>query len=546
MAVLELPPGLTDVQLDAIERILDEQDEIEACREDPARILRHVTCVDAKTGEHFQFQAENPADGWYWQRELLDQWIGADKSVVLKARQLGITWLACALALWFMLFKPGSRVLAVSINQDEAGKLVNRVWDMLQSLPEHLRVGTTVLKPARGHRPSDLIELQHPDGRISALMGLPSTPKAGHGETAALVLLDEFSRQEYARETWKAILPTMAGGGRVIVISTANGTSNPVSGEGNFYHHTWTHTDAYGIEKRFLPWSQHPDRDDAWYQREAMALPARDRAEQYPSTEDEAFILTGDCWFDQEHLAWYARNASPQPIYRAQIEPKGRDKARIARTPTGPLRVFREPEKEHRYAIAADVATGRGLDFSAAYAIDLTDMALVAEYLRKIDADVYARDLHYIGRWYETALIAVEQGGGFGEPVTIFLRDGKEGRPPYPKQYRHRQFSRGDVPEHKPYGFPINTKTRPLVLEGLQRAIREHAMPWLTVDLLHELKTFVNRSTSPSPRAQEGCNDDRVMAAAIAVELYRQYGQHEQRPRKTRKPRAWYPWTEGY
>ena len=275
-----------------------------------------------------------------------------------------------------------------------------------------------------------------------------------------------------------------------------------------------------------------------------MALPARDRAEQYPATEDEAFILTGDCWFDQEHLAWYAQNACPKPLYRCQLEPKGRERARLQRGPQGPLKVYREPEPEHRYAIAADVATGRGLDFSACYVIDLSDMALVAEYQRKVDADIYARDLHYLGRWYRNALIAVESAGGFGEPVIVFLRDGKDGRPPYPKLYRHRQFSRGDVPEHKPYGFPMNSKTRPLVLEGLQRAVREHALPWLTVDLLHEMKTFVNRQNSPSPRAQEGCNDDRVMAAAIVCELYRQYGQHPERTaRKPKRPRPWYPWT---
>jgi hypothetical protein len=104
------------------------------------------------------------------------------------------------------------------------------------------------------------------------MIGLPSTPNAGHGETAALVILDEFSRQEYAQETWKACLPTtQKEGGRVVVISTGNGRG------ANFFYQLWANADEYGLAKRFLPWSLHPDRDEAWYEAHAMALPSADR-----------------------------------------------------------------------------------------------------------------------------------------------------------------------------------------------------------------------------------------------------------------------------
>jgi hypothetical protein len=111
-----------------------------AALQHPAGLLDHVECTDPKTGEHFIFTLNDPEAGWYWQREVLDQWIAHPLSLVLKARQIGITWLGTGYALWKLLTMPGTRVLVVSINEDEAIKVVNRFFDMFNSLPEHLRL----------------------------------------------------------------------------------------------------------------------------------------------------------------------------------------------------------------------------------------------------------------------------------------------------------------------------------------------------------------------------------------------------------------------
>lgn len=522
-------------------------EERDQCREHPGYLLDQVKCIDATTGEEFQFQLLDPGAPWYWQRAVLDHWLNSEKSIVLKARQLGITWLAAGLALWKVLYTPGSRVLVISINEEEASKVVNRLWDMLESLPEHLRNGVTVIKPTRNTRPNLHIELKHPDGRISSVIGLPSTKKAGHGETAALVILDEYARHEYARESWKAVLPTMSHGGKILAISTGNGVSNAATGEGNFFHHLWVNAEQYDVAKHFLRWDLHPERDDKWYARIAMGMPATDRAEQFPRDELEAFILTGEPFFDVEALGWYAKNALADPLYRMRFEAASFDKARKVETKQGYVRIFVEPDKEHRYVLAADVATGRGADYSAAYVLDLVDMTISASFHGKLDSDEYAFQLHYLGRYYNTAWLAVEMGGGFGEPVVLALRDGREGRPAYPKLYRHTQLDRGDQPISKPFGFPMNLKTRPTVIEGLEEAIRERLLPKLDTEALSELQTFVRRTTNPSPRAQEGCNDDRVMALGIAIEMYRQRGHHPgreaRRARRTKPTRApAYPW----
>jgi hypothetical protein len=542
--VTTLTPEVRKALVGEADRILERR----SCAEHPAHLLDRVVAVDAKTGERFPFQLVKTSDPWYWQRtQLLDWWLDVDLSMCLKGRQIGVTWVAGGFGLWTALYRPGTRVLIISINEDEATKVVGRIWDMFESLPAHLRNDVKVIKPSRGIRPHREIEFLHADGSVSAIVGLPSTKKAGHGETAALVILDEFARQEYAQETWKAVLPTVAGGGKVLVISTANGVSSS-DGEGNFYHHLWTHADEYGIGKKFLRWDLHPGRDETWYRRFAMALPPRDRAEQYPDNPHEAFILSGEPYFDLEALADYARRGTKAPAYRCRFTERFPGRARIEQGQTGWIRVFSEPDESHSYAIGCDVATGRGTDYSSATVVDLTSMEFVAELHGKIDADLYAQQLHYLGRYYGTARIAVETGGGYGEAPIAFLRDGKDGRPAYPKLYRHRHTARADFAEFKPFGFPMTQKTRPIVLQGLERALRERSLPFVSAELLSELQTFVHRSTGTSPRAQDGCNDDRVMAAAIAVELYRQYGTHERavHRRSRYKPKRPYPWLKEY
>jgi hypothetical protein len=126
-------------------------------------------------------------------------------------------------------------------------------------------------------------------------------------------------------------------------------------------------------------------------------------------------------------------------------------------------------------------------------------------------------------------------GGGFGEPVIISLRDGRHGRRPYPKLYRHVQDDRPDFKQNITYGFPITTKTRPLIINALEVAIREEALPHIPMETILECKTFVRRDTLPSPRAADGTNDDRVMSLAGALEMYRRYGSHPLDVRTSRK-----------
>lgn len=546
-------------------------DERDRCRADPARLMSWMSAPDERTGERFTFghmrepsvsdkwshlwpsptAAEVlrvPGRDWSWQRDFF-LWLYENGRIInLKARQLGVTWLGCGACVVDALTLPGSLDLIYRQKEEEAIENVRRCWSLFQSLPQHLRMDVKVITPARGSLPSTEIKFEFPDGSLSRILAMSSASASGHGKTARRILLDEHSRIDRAGEIMKAVQPAAGAKGHISIISTANGRANPDTGEGNQFHWTWINAEQGGFSKRFLPWSLHPDRDQPWYDTdpEVRGLKSHERAEQYPSNEIEAFALTNRTFFEAEDLLWYADNAR-SPISRFDWAVVGHTKARRVESGRGNIRVYKEPDPEHSYAIGADVATGRGVDSSAAFVVDLATMELVCEFHARIDSDKYAEQLHFLGKWYGTALIAVETAGGFGEAVVIPLRDGRAGRPAYPKLYRHVLSSRPDQPISKPFGFPTNAKTRPLIVNGLDKALRDRLLPWLPNDLLHEMGDFVYHDHGTSPAAQSGCHDDRVMATAISLEMYRLYGHHPElekrraaRQRRTRLPAR--PW----
>jgi hypothetical protein len=508
----------------ARERLESLRREREEARAHPADWLIHTKAIDPKTGEEFFFEFR---DGWEWQREELDAYMRERMVLRLKARQLGVSWLGIGYCEWACLTKPGTRALCVSINETESVKLVGRAWDLWESSPKHLRFDAKVVKPERG-RPSSRIEWEFPDGRISGLIAMPSTPRAGHGETAGVVFLDEFGRHQWAAESYKAFIPTMADGGQLIIVSTANGY-------GNLFYELWTEAADRDISAHFIGADKHPGRDPAWFARMRKTLSSADMSEQYPLNAAEAFLGTAGCAFDTEALERYAKKQR-KPLYRGKfVSSEDGAKAKLTKSRDGWLWVYDQPVKEKSYILYMDVATGRGKDYTAGVVMDLSDMNIVAELHGKIDPDLAAEQAHFLGRFYNTARIGIEMGGGYGEPVVISLRDGKQGRRAYPKLYRHVQDDRPDWKVNATYGFPVNAKTRPLMISVLEAAIREELLPHIPMATILELKTFVRRDTLPSPRAAEGTNDDRVMSLAGALELYRRYGTHPKDVRTSRK-----------
>lgn len=508
-------------------------------REHPAYLIAWMKAIDEKTGESFSFNMFSPEKPWYWQRAAVDILHENQVTLWLKSRQLGITWLCGAYGLAVCLTNEGTRGLIFRQKEEEAVKVVNRIWDLYQSLPAELRMQTKVITPRLSERPTTEIALRFPSGKISRIIAMSSSSSSGHGETAAWVLLDEFAWFEKASDTLTATLPVIGKTGKAMIVSTSTGPSNEETGDGNMFHRLWITAKDTGIVRVFLPWSLHPDRDQHWYNTapEVQALPRWKRAQQYPSDPYEAFSMSAAGFFDDDDIDHYRANVS-KIIYRCDFRQCGPYTAKLVKRKNGSIAVYREPDHDHAYAIGVDTATGRGLDYSVAYVVDLSSLAICAEIRSKATLEDFSEQLHYLGRWYshdshdgsKPAVVAIERAGGYGDALIVAMRDGTRGRPPYPRLYRHRQFLRPDQPQHSNYGFPMSHVTRPQVLSYLREIVSSRSLPDIPSSLLSEMPTFVRynpakpNSGGTWPRAMDGCHDDCIMAAAIALEMYRQYG----------------------
>jgi hypothetical protein len=523
-----------------------------------------MVAIDARTGEEFTFEHmrdpleegevwkegntlrckgwDGPANSrggqknWRWQRFILDRLLEKKRTIDLKGRQIGDTWVNVAVDVAKALLYPGTTALLYRQREDEAVDNARRWWVLYKSLPAWVlsrvpsgrKVGpVTVSKPDRGDRPGrDGISLKFANGSFSDIVPMTSAASSGHGRSTRDIMLDEAAHIEKLLGIRAAVEPA-AGDAHIGLISTANGRSNEETGEGNEFHRVWITAEESGYDRLFLPYDLHPDRDDWWYENspEVQSLPMWKRQEQFPRDENEAFALSDRVFFDADSLQFYMQHQE-LPKRRFDFVLEGFTSARMKSSDRGRMKLYREPIPGHKYAIGADVASGHGRDYSAAYVVDLSTMEFCVEYHAKIGEDVYARDLHFLGRMYNDALIAVEAQGGHGTAVLIQLRDGVQGRPPYPKLYRHSREQSARKPQSNDFGMPMGTQNRALIVNQIELHVRERSIPFVTSDLLHEMTEFVHCDSGPSPRARDGSFDDRVMAAGITLEMFRKRGQH--------------------
>lgn len=197
--------------------------------------------------------------------------------IVLKARQLGMSWLVLCYALHGMLTRPGSTVVAVSRTETEAKELVRRLRAMTRCMPEFF--GGV---PGGFHTQESVlrVSLAREGGAWSTFQAFASAPGAARSFSADLLLFDEWAYQQQAEELWLSGLPTVnrPQGGQVVGISTMQ--------PGSFFERLWMEENG-PFTRIFLPWSADPRRDAAWYAR-TRALLGENIFREYPASPEEA------------------------------------------------------------------------------------------------------------------------------------------------------------------------------------------------------------------------------------------------------------------
>lgn len=406
--------------------------------------------------------------------------------LILKARQMGITWECVAYALWLALFWRGKLVLFFSQGQDEADEMLRRFKSMYERI-EHRWPGLWARLPRYSGKPNT--SRVHFDNG-SRVKSLPATKKAGRSEAASLVIADEFAFMEWAEHTYEAFKPTIDGGGKLIILSTANGV-------GNLFHRLWKKARAGLNDFRavFLPWWSRPGRSAAWYAKVKAEADDPDRVKQeYPSSAIEAFLASGRVRFP---TAWVDAQV---PNIRAALPRRLLPDS--LRNIEG-LSVYTLPADVRglRVAIGADVAEGlEHGDYCHAVVADVDTMEQVAALHGLWEPGEFARHLKAISDAYDAPIVVERNNHGHAVILALQMLDCD-------------RIASGD---DEKLGFKTDTRTKPLSVDGVAERLRDGTISVrdeAAIDELREYRKLPNGKTG----APDGQHDDRVMAWAVLI-----------------------------
>lgn len=233
--------------------------------------------------------AASRAIGAHDQAEVLDLFLAVARIVVLKARQLGLTWLALHYGYWLQAFEPRSSsatILGLSQDGTYAKRLLERQRRINALLPSFLRH-----REDRETRDSKTEFKLDGRGRMVSLQGTKDAPRSWQSR---LAICDEwaFVRNGQAGPTMRALLSAAR---QIIAVSTGNGPPDEPGWHQHFAQ-LWTraHAGENTFRAVFLPTSTHPARDQTWRDLEVDDYDTEEEfLAEHPESPDEALIGAG-------------------------------------------------------------------------------------------------------------------------------------------------------------------------------------------------------------------------------------------------------------
>lgn len=238
--------------------------------------------------------------------------------------------------------------------------------------------------------------------------------------------------------------------------------------------------------------------------------------QENPSTPEEAFLASGQCFFNQKRLVKMLNNAKP-PLFRANIV-KENFKWILRKCDEGDFMFFEDPYSYGQYCIGGDACSGSGTDFACLIARNKDSNKITAAFHAKCDPDELAYRAMCLGSYLNNAKVAIENDKfGFAanrKLITI-----------YGNVYVKRSYDKTSNKTTETFGWDTNILTRSMMLAQMQEEIREgslqlnYAGTVKEPGLIRECLSFIKNPDTRKAEAEAGKNDDTVIACAISGQI---------------------------
>ncbi len=469
-----------------------------------AIIIESMFNVVTKEGEDVPFVLNST------QRKLDDNLTGRD--LIPKARQEGVSTFFLARYTAACLRKRNVKAVIISHESESTQRLFSRCQYFLNNIRGP--------KPIVGRSSANLLTFPKTDSMI--YIGTAGSKKFGRGDTITHCHCSEYAYWPDPKTLLSGLLQAVPMSGEIAIESTGNGV-------GNDYHRrvirayekksdwachffNWLDFDEYCIKLSKQDEENVLARlNSEWEEPELVAqgltagqivwrrikleeldYDLRLFKQEYPVTLDECFQASGDSIF-----------------YRVLYEPTNLWQYQGNHLHT----LDPHPIMDHQYVIGADPSGGTGRDNSSTQIFDLKTGDQVAEYAHnRIEPDIFGEKIVDLALLFNGAFIVVESNNH--GPLTLDRIRARD----YPPSLIYSMEQAGASFEDKSLmqmGFRTSARTKPIMIGRLRSLLAKN---WIVHSplLYGELSTFVEHEDGKLS-AQNGCYDDRVMAAACAA-----------------------------
>lgn len=496
--------------------------------------IEHFLMIQTKDGQlvplHFNYAQRKFYD-------LVKECYNNDKPckiIVLKARQLGISTVTEAVISAICMTTYFQNALIVAHNADSSTHIYDMARRYYENLPKSLKpmLKYSNAKELRFANPNQNVDRGKKGLRSSIRVATAGQSGVGRSNTFNMIHLSELAFWEEqdgqtVADQLTGLLQTLPqhGFSLLVIESTANGYNYfkslwdmAESGENDFiplfipwwemeeYRLPW-HNEEFSPEEESVKKKFGLDNEQVMWRRYAIRnLCGNDLnkfKQEYPSSPEEAFILSGSPVFDvQKILARMQDDLKPKRVGMFTAMGNFYDDRQ------GYVSVWEEPVVGHTYVMGCDTS-GEGSDWFVAYVLDKDKQGrMVARYRSQTDEGLFVQQIAHLGYWYNYAMIAVETN--FSSYPTMKLQEMG-----YLNMYVREAVDTYQARVQKKFGFRTTSLTRPLIIDNLVDIVREHTNLIYDMEFCKEALSFVKNDRG-KPEAAEGAHDDCVMALAIA------------------------------
>jgi len=481
------------------------------------------------------------------------------RDIILKGRQFGMSTLLMALYFIETIQTPYTNTVIIAHDAPTTERMFQTVHRFYHHLPADKKPSTQY---------ENKRELYWPELDSSFYVGQAGSVNFGAGMTINNVHCSELPRWPNAKLLMDSIMESVPAGGNITLESTALGVGNyfqqewelAEEGEGAFTPRffCWIDHEEYRInlkdyqERKIAPpkaaldyLREGPTKEEAeiketfklddeqmmWMVSKRKSL--REKfPQEYPFTPEEAFISTGQPYFDLPYLVnlnRVLRRSDFDPMEEPPIPRHYRKLIEAERTEIAEqkslLMVWEPPRRDRLYVIGADPAEGINdegdHDFCSVDVLDTFTRTQVAHFHGRWGTHEFGLMLAELGWWYNTALLCVERNN-HGHAVLDalihkafypFMDETREGG-----LYLHEEFDKKTNKLGNRPGWPTYRPQKNLALDFLAQDLEERNLNINCRGTVAQLMRFVKLPNGKAGGAEDS-HDDRVTSLALAVAM---------------------------